>query len=138
MLTSSQAVRCSTRLRASQADSAIHQVDGKVSLVNSNSSQAVRWSTRCNASQADSTISQVDSSVSQASRSSSPHSQATSNAGYQEAGASPPTSNNNRQAGSRSGRGKRHLARLFQASQENSATHQSISATSQGGITSPQ
>ena len=71
-LTSSRAVRCSTRLRASQADSTIPQVDSKVSLVSSNSSQAVRCSTRCNAPQADSTISKVDSSVSQARRSSSP------------------------------------------------------------------
>ena len=72
-LVSSQAVRCSTRLRASQAsqaDSTIPQVDSKVSPACSNSSQAVRSSTRLNASeasQADSAISQVDSGVSQAS-----------------------------------------------------------------------
>ena len=74
-LTSSQAVRFSTRLRSSQtsqADSAIPQVDSEVSPVSSNSSQAVRNSVRFNASQADSTISQADSNVSQASRSSSP------------------------------------------------------------------
>ena len=74
-LTSSQAVRHSTRLRASQAsqaDNATPQVDSRVSPVSSNSSQVVRHSTRHNASQADSTISQVDSGASQASRSSSP------------------------------------------------------------------
>ena len=72
---SSQAVRCSARLRASQADSIIPQVDSEVSLVNGVSSQAVRCLTRLRASQAsqtDSTISQVDIEVSQASGASPP------------------------------------------------------------------
>ena len=113
---SSQAVRCSARLRASQAsqaDSIIPQVDTKVSLVSRASSQAVRHSTRLRASQADSNLPQVDSEVSQASGASPPNSaasQATSNTGSQEAGAIPPTSNNNKQACSRSGRGNRHSA----------------------------
>ena len=66
-------------------------------------------------------------------------SQETSNAGSQEAGATPPTSNNNKQAGNRSGRGNRFSARLraFQAFQGNSTTHQASSAISLGGNTSP-
>ena len=112
----------------------------------STSSQAVRHSARLRASQAsqaDSTIAQVDSEVSQANGALLPNStasQATSNAGSQEAGAIPPTSNNNTQAGSSSGRGNRHSARLraFQTSQVGSATSQVSITSSQGGNTSPQ
>ena len=80
--TRSQAVRCSTRLRASQADSTIPQVDSKVSQ------------------------------VSRASTANSTASQATGSAGSQEARAISPANSNNKQAGNSSGRGNRCLAIL--------------------------
>ena len=125
----------------SPASNSSNNTRSQAGNISASSSHAVKWSARLRASQADNTIPQADSEVYQ-SRGALPlntaASQATSSAGSQEAGALSPT-NNNTQAGSRSGKGNRHSVRprAFQASQGNTATSQASSAGTQGGNTSP-